>query len=386
MWGDKQPQDHEIKEESLMVNIIAAREETGKFFYKYGFGNILSSVPQNRLTEIISSLAMKGNQSRTTDFVELNQRFRTTYGYFLSHGKWDEEKISQKQREESFRKAAEMAKKTQTPLYLSIDDTVIKKKKPSSHAKRPMEGTGWHYSHLEGKQVYGYQVFGANISVGDFSLCYCLRRCCPESGSKIDMAAKLLDTLPETDAQVIVQVDSWYTCKALWDKALEKELTLIAAMKTNRILYPDGQRRSAQDYAAMLPNGQYHLVTVGGHEYWIHRYEGALNGIDNAVVLLSYPKNALGNKNALRVFICSDCCLPDEVILDHYTHRWKIEVMFKQQKMYMGLKSLMVRSAKAIDRLLIILPLAHFFFAVLFDTLLPLGDAIRRFRAVLCIF
>ena len=52
----------------------------------------------------------------------------------------------------------------------------------------------------------------------------------------------------------------------------------------------------------------------------------------------------------------------------------------------MGLKSFMVRSAKAIDRLLIILPLAHFFFAVLFDTLLPLGDAIRRFRAVLCIF
>ena len=58
-----------------------------------------------------------------------------------------------------------------------------------------MEGTGWHYSHLEGKQVFGYQVFGANISTGDFSLCYCLRRCCSESGSKIDMAVQLLDTL-----------------------------------------------------------------------------------------------------------------------------------------------------------------------------------------------
>ena len=52
----------------------------------------------------------------------------------------------------------------------------------------------------------------------------------------------------------------------------------------------------------------------------------------------------------------------------------------------MGLKSFMVRSTKAIDRLLIIFPLAHFFFAVLFSTLLPLGDTIRRFRAVLCIF
>ena len=272
------------------------------------------------------------------------------------------------------------------PIYLSIDDTVIEKKKPSSRATRPMEGTGWHYSHLEGKQVFGYQVFGANISTGDFSLCYCLRRCCPESGSRIDMAVQLLDTLPETNARVILQMDSWYTCKALWNKALEKKVTLIGAMKTNRILYPDGHRCSAQDYAAMLPNGQYHLVTVGGHEYWIHRYEGALNGIEKAVVLLSYPKDAFGSKKALRVFICSDFGLSDEEILSHYTHRWKIEVMFKQQKMYLGLKPFMVRSAKAIDRLFIILPLAHLFFILLFDAALSLSAAIRRFRSLLCCF
>ena len=84
--------------------------------------------------------------------------------------------------------------------------------------------------------------------------------------------------------------------------------------------------------AAMLPNGQYHLVTVGGHEYWIHRYEGALNGIEKAVVLLSYPKDAFGSKKALRVLICSDFSLSDGEILSHYAHRWKIEVMFKQQK------------------------------------------------------
>ena len=243
-----------------------------------------------------------------------------------------------------------------------------------------------HYSPLAGKQVFGYQVFGANISTGDFSLCYCLQRCCQENGSKIDTAVRLLDTLPETDARVILQMDSWYTCKALWDKALEKNITLIGAMKTNRILFPDGHRRSALDYAAMLPNDQYHLVTVGGHEYWIHRYEGALNGIDMAVVLLSYPKDAFGKKNALRVFVCSDLSLSDEVILTHYTHRWKIEVMFKQHKMYMGLKSFMVRSAKSIDRLFIIFPLAHFFFTALFLPFLPLPAAIRRFRDILCNF
>lgn len=87
-----------------------------------------------------------------------------------------------------------------------------------------MEETGWHYSDLEGKQVFGYQIFGAHISTGNTALCYDLRRCCPENGSKIDMAVQPLDDLPETKALVIALMNSWYTCQHLWDKAAEKAL------------------------------------------------------------------------------------------------------------------------------------------------------------------
>ena len=168
MWDDESPQDHKPKEECLMTDIIAGRKATGKFFYQYGFGENLSSVPQKKLTEIICGLAMKGKQSRTTDFAELNQEFRTSYGHFLSKGKWDEQKVSQQQQTEALRKADELAQTKGAPIYLSIDDTVIEKKKPSSRATRPMEGTGWHYSHLEGKQVLfpslklGNNTFGAS--------------------------------------------------------------------------------------------------------------------------------------------------------------------------------------------------------------------------------
>ena len=161
-----------------MVDMITARQEIGKFFYECEFGALLSSVPQNRLIEIISSLTMKGNQGKTTDFAELKQRDRSTYGHFLSKGKWNEEAVSQKQREQAFGKVAELAMAKQEAVHLSIDDTVIAKKKPSSRAKRPMEGTGWHYSHLEGKQVFGYQVFGANI-FGYAILQHCLHECVP---------------------------------------------------------------------------------------------------------------------------------------------------------------------------------------------------------------
>ena len=93
-----------------------------------------------------------------------------------------------------------------------------------------MEGTGWHYSHLERKQVFGYQIFGTHISTGNTALCYELRRCCPENGSKIDMAVQLLDHLPETNVPVIALMDSWYTCQRLWDKAMEKGSTSRRSM------------------------------------------------------------------------------------------------------------------------------------------------------------
>ncbi len=78
----------------------------------------------------------------------------------------------------------------------------------------------------------------------------------------------------------------------------------------------------------------------------MHRYEGPLNKTSNTVVLLSY----------------SDLSLDDRTILECYLHCWKIEVMFRSQKRYMGFKGFVIRAAKAFDRLLIILCFAHFFF------------------------
>lgn len=187
-------------------------------------------------------------------------------------------------------------------------------------------------------------------------------------------------------APVIALMDSWYTCQRLWDKAMEKGITMIGALKLNRILYPNGKRCPASEYVLSLPNGQYNLVKVGGQEYWVHRCEGALNGIGHAAVLFSYPKNAFGKEQALRLFLCSNTSFSDEEILYHYNRRWNIEIMFKQHKMYLGLRSFMVRSAKAIDRLLVILPLAHFFFLSLSAFHASLSAGIHLFSYLLCTF
>lgn len=72
-----------------------------------------------------------------------------------------------------------------SPIFVSVDDTVLSKMASSSKTKSPTQGAGWHYSHLEGKVVYRHQVHAAIVGTGNASLCYSLKRpCCPERESK----------------------------------------------------------------------------------------------------------------------------------------------------------------------------------------------------------
>ena len=357
------------------MEIITPKEQIRKFFFEKHL-DFLTSVPPRRLQEMILSSCVKGNSGKMTDYAETGPVRRTTYSHFLAKGKWDDARLEEAQKRESFQAVTELAQTNRTPVFVCIDDTVLPKTKPSSKAKRPTQGVGWHYSHLEGKVIYGHQVHAAMVGTGETSQCYSLKRCCPERGTKIDMTLEVIRSLPkEPDAYVLV--DSWYTSHAVLDACREKGCHLIGAMKTNRILYPEGKRISASDLASSLDIGCFHPVTVKGRTYIVYRYEGALNKIDHAVVLFSYPAGAFGKKNALRVFLCSDISLSDETILVYYAHRWSIEVFFRSHKRYMGLNAFMVRAAKAIDRLLLVLALAHFFFSYGLGRILPFCCGLR---------
>ncbi len=58
-----------------MGDIIEAKKEISKVFYDYGFHKLLTSVPQNRLGDIITGLALKGNQSNFKCFQQAFQVF-----------------------------------------------------------------------------------------------------------------------------------------------------------------------------------------------------------------------------------------------------------------------------------------------------------------------
>jgi len=93
-------------------------------------------------------------------------------------------------------------------------------------------------------------------------------------------------------------------------------------------------------------------VTVKGRKYYVYRYEGDLNGMENTVVLLSYPAKAFGKEKTLRAFISTNAALLDQEILDLYVTRWKIEVYFRDCKSKLAIDKYQIRSANGIKRFL----------------------------------
>ena len=148
------------------MEIITPKEQLRKFFFEKHL-DFLTSVPQRRLQEMILSSCEKGSSGKMTDYAETGPVHRTTCSHFLPKGKWDDERLEETQKRESFQTAAELAQANRTPVFVSIDDTVLPKTKPSSKAKRPTQGAGWHYSHLAGKVICGRQVHAAMAGTGE---------------------------------------------------------------------------------------------------------------------------------------------------------------------------------------------------------------------------
>lgn len=120
---------------------------------------------------------------------------------------------------------------------------------------------------------------------------------------------------------------------------------------------------NVHDFAEKLKEAEcrelFHPVTVKGRTYLVLRYEGKLNGIENAAVLLTYPVSAFGKEKALRAFISTDVSLSDEEILAFYVQRWEIEVFFRTVKNTFAFAKCQIRSARAVQRVWILLELAY---------------------------
>lgn len=276
------------------------------------------------------------------------------------------------------------AARTGKPVFCIVDDTIASKTKPSSRALHPIEDAYFHQSHLKGKQDYGHQAVSVMPSCNGIVLNYAFVLY-NKAISKIDIVQDIAKELPAPPVQSYFLCDCWYVSEKIINTFAVQGFHTIGALKINRLLYPSGMKKKLSELAAELSvtHKNFDLVTVKGRNYYVYRYEGNLNGIENAIVLFSYPEKAFGKPKALRAFLCMDVSLSTNEILDNYVCRWPIEVFFRQCKDKLALDSYQIRSAQGIRRYWLIMSFAHYMCVVGTGKVCPFETAYRRISDII---
>ena len=300
-----------------------------------------------------------GYKGKTVQMERASEKHRTSIAYFLNQGKWDEGILEQCVKKEVIRRIYEEATRTGKPIYCIVDDTISSKTKPSSRALHPIEAAYFHQSHLKKKQDYGHQAVGVVLSCNGLALNYAIVMY-DKTRSKIQIVCDIAQELPEAPVVSFFQCDCWYSCAKVIEAFLIKGFYTIGALKTNRVVFPAGIRQQISQFATYIhkTDRNVSLVTVGERQYFVYRCEGNLTDLEDAVVLISYPRQAFGLPGALRAFICTDADLSVQEILEHYLLRWSIEVFFRQAKQSLALDQYQIRSSLGIRRFWVLMSTA----------------------------
>jgi hypothetical protein len=343
--------------------IITASSSIFKFLLKLDLDLILTEPQLKHVMAFISAMVLRGYDGKVTAIAELSShRHRTSVGHFLRKSPWNEKFVMESLKEHVIKRIWKLSETTGNPIYVIIDDTISEKTVPSSKAKSPTEKCGFHNSHLKGKTVYGHQMVTVMLRCGNTVLPYAIVLYDKNSMSKIQISEKAIQTLPFPVNKGYVLCDSWYSCKALFDASAERGYTYIGAIKTNRVIYPKDHERlgiKLHAFAKTLSQEDVSLVTAGNHEYYVYTYNGKLNDLEEATIVLSWPKDALFNEKALKAFISLDSTTNTIDILSHYVHRWPIEIFFRESKRYLGLDDYQIRSESAINKYFVLLMLTY---------------------------
>lgn len=321
------------------TTIVPNHELISNYLSTHRLSLYFSKPALQHITAYMVASTAKGFRGKVVDIAEYSPSHRTTIGHFLSDGKWEESYLETIIKKESVAYVMKRSTHSKSPIFVIHDDTVCKKTKPSSQAQSPMEQTDFHYSHLEGRTVFGHQVQATMVQCENTSLIYDIRRYDKTKikadgtpRTKIDDACEMAQAMPIPPHKGYALVDSWYTCSKLINQYAGRGYHVIGGLKTNRIIYPQGIRIRLSEFASHVTKEDVRLVTVNGSSYWVYRYEGALNGIENAVVLLCWPKEAFQQPKVLHAFLCTDVSLDTQTILNYYSQRWTIEIFFRQSK------------------------------------------------------
>lgn len=292
--------------------------------------------------------------------------------HFLNHSPWCINRLQRRRMQfilEKIRKSRAKKGDARHLVFLIIDDTNCKK----DQSTKRMEALDFHYSHEDGKTVWAHNLVTAHVVSDRLSFAWDFRpyfreAYCEKHGlefkSKNDLALEMVNSFPANeDEQVYVLMDSWYTSEKVLNACNSKGFHVIAAVKSNRIIYPAGIGIGISDFAVQyIRKSDLRSVTVEGQgTYWVYSYEGPLSETESVKVLISWKNTYTASSKPQACILSTDKGL-DLVTIQRYYHvRWNIETGYRYFKELLGFDQYQLLSFVGIQRFWAIQFLTHNF-------------------------
>ncbi|CAH0435260.1 Putative transposase [Clostridium neonatale] len=350
-----------------------------------------SSAIKNHMVNIVSGIIVtEGSKTISSVHNKITcNRDRSTGSRFLSSYSWNHEYVTQ---ERIFHAISEISNTCEDSDvgFLIIDDTLTKK----NTSTKKIEGLDFHNSHADGnKPKWSHCLVTSHYKINDYSIPLDFRQYHRKESSKKlskkfldknELAMELINEFTPVTKNNYLLVDSWYTSAKILLHGLINGCHTIGRIKSNRVIYPAGIKTNVKKFSSYIRTNETSLVTASNNKYYVYRYEGKLNDIENVVVLISWTKNDLSDKPAF--IISTDVSLDNKTIISYYEKRWDIEVSYRYHKTALGFDEFQIQSLKSIHRYWSMIFLTYTFleiFRVKCEKLYKfknIGDVILHFR------
>ena len=314
-----------------------------------------SSAIKNHMVNIVSGIIVtEGSKTISSVHNKITcNRDRSTGSRFLSSYSWNHEYVTQ---ERIFHAISEISNTCEASDvgFLIIDDTLTKK----NTSTKKIEGLDFHNSHADGnKPKWSHCLVTSHYKINDYSIPLDFRQYHRKESSKKlskkfldknELAMELINEFTPVTKNNYLLVDSWYTSAKILLHGLINGCHTIGRIKSNRVIYPAGIKTNVKKFSSYIRTNETSLVTASNNKYYVYRYEGKVNDIENVVVLISWTKNDLSDNPAF--IISTDVSLDNKTIISYYEKRWDIEVSYRYHKTALGFDEFQIQSLKSIHR------------------------------------
>ncbi|MFZ5351136.1 MAG: IS701 family transposase [Bacillota bacterium] len=310
---------------------------------------------RSHMSDYVSGIiATEGNKTVSAIYKKLTcNRDRSCGSRFLGEYKWNNEYVDYKRISHSL-KTVQRNVDEGTVGFLIVDDSLSKKDKST----KKIEGLDYHHSHSDGKTMWSHCVVTSHYKVSEYSLPqnyklylrkqYFGKKDKKHFKNKHQLAMQLIDEFAPATEITYLLVDAWYTSGKLMLHALRKGYHTVGRIKSNRVIYPGGIKTNVKEFATHIRKNETCPVTAGDDTYYVYRYEGKINDLENAVILICWSKKDLSDKPAF--IVSTDVSLTTSMILEYYQNRWDIEVSYRYHKNSLGFDEYQVESLTSIKR------------------------------------